>query len=217
MRDEMLGELADAIVSLDDERAIKLTMRSMESGIDPVVIIERGLSRGLRVIGERFARGEAFIPHVMIGAEIMKEAVGVLEPELLKRKGERKSAGRVLIGTAEGDIHDIGKNIVGTMLSVEGFEVIDLGKDVPTGVFVEKTRELNPDIVGVSALMTTTLPKQREVVNALKEAGLRERVRFIVGGAAVTEGWAKEISADGYAEDALRTVALCKKLLKSKN
>lgn len=208
--------LAEAVVGLDDERAIELTVSSVESGIDPVVVIERGLSRGLRVIGERFARGEAYIPHVMIGAEIMKRAMGVLEPELHKRKSERMSSGRILIGTAEGDIHDIGKNIVGTMLSVEGFEVVDLGKDVSKGLFVEKTRELNPDIVGVSALMTTTLPKQREVLTALEEAGLREGVKFIVGGAAVTEGWAKEIGADGYAEDALRTVALCKRLLESK-
>ncbi len=206
--------MADAIINLEDKQVITLTKRSVEVGVDPVETIEEGLSKGLRTIGEQYAKGEAFLPQLMVSAEIMKQAIKLLEPELLARRRVKKALGRVLIGTAEGDIHDIGKNIVGTMLEIEGFDVVDLGKDVPTSVFVKKAKELRPDILGVSALMTTTLAKQRDVARALESAGLRKRVKLIVGGAAVTRGWAKEIKADGYAEDALKAVAVCKRLLR---
>jgi methylmalonyl-CoA mutase cobalamin-binding domain/chain len=146
-------------------------------------------------------------------AEVMKAAVAILQPEIAKRGAARQTLGKVVLGTVKSDIHDIGKNLVGIMLSANGFEVHDLGHDVPVNAFVEKTRELNADIVGMSALLTTTMMRQRDVIKALNEAGLRSKVKVIVGGASVSRNWLEEIGADGYSRDAVGAVALAKNLL----
>ncbi|RLI23347.1 cobalamin-binding protein, partial [Candidatus Bathyarchaeota archaeon] len=159
-----------------------------------------------------WVRGDVFMVHVLLAANAMKAGMEVVKP-LLVGKEERKPLGKVVIGTVEGDIHDLGKNMVAAMLMAEGFEVVDLGVDVPAEKFVEVVREVSPDIVGLSALMSVSMEGQRKTVEALKEAGLKDRVKVIVGGAPVTAEWAEEIGADGYAEDAFEATKVAKKLI----
>jgi trimethylamine corrinoid protein len=202
LKDEILEGLEEAVRNFDEDRAKDLSEKAVEEGIDPVEALEEGLAKALREIGDRFGRGDAFITELIAAAQVMEAGSEVLNKEIERRGASRKSLGRFLIGTVEGDIHSIGKNIVKTMLTAAGFEVIDLGVDVNTETFIEKVREMKPDILGLSALMTTTMIKQREVLNALREAGLRKKVKVIVGGAPVTEDWVKEIGADACGLDA---------------
>ncbi len=213
MSQELLGAMRQSIIDGNADAAATLAARSVEEGMDPLVAIDDGYVPGLHHVGDQFAIGDMFLPDMMLAARAMKGAVAVLEPEMNRRASQRQVLGRVVIGTVKGDIHEIGKNLVGMMLSASGFEVHDLGVDVPFERFVEKTREVNADIVGVSALLTTTMTGQRNVVQALAAAGLRPRVRVIVGGAPVTSGWAAEIGADGYSEDAVGAVALARRLV----
>ena len=164
-------------------------------------------------MGVRFGRGDAFITELIAAAQTMEAGAKILNEEISKRGDSRESIGRFLIGTVEGDIHSIGKNIVATMLSTAGFEVIDIGVDIPTHVFIEKVKELKPDILGLSALMTTTMVKQKEIISALKKEGLREEVKVILGGAPVTEEWVNEIGADACGLDAGSSVQISLKLL----
>lgn len=202
MSDNILEELGEAVRSFDEAGARRLAEEAVERGVDPVEALEEGLARALREVGDRFGRGEAFITELVAAAQAMEAGAEILNKEIARRGASRKAVGRFLIGTVEGDIHSIGKNIVATMLRAAGFEVFDLGVDVPTRAFVEKVRELKPDILGLSALMTTTMANQREVIDAIKEAGLRSDVRVIVGGAPVTEEWVGEIGADACGLDA---------------
>ncbi len=201
-RERILRELGEAVINFDDELARHLAREVIDLGIDPVEALEDGLAKALREVGDRFGSGEAFITELIAAAQAMEAGAEILNDEIARRGATRKSIGRFLIGTVEGDIHSIGKNIVTTMLRASGFEVVDLGIDVPTGVFVDKVRELKPDILGLSALMTTTMTKQREVIDALRKAGLKQGVKVIVGGAPVTEEWVKEIGADACGLDA---------------
>ncbi|MEM1550264.1 MAG: cobalamin-dependent protein, partial [Candidatus Methanomethylicia archaeon] len=157
--------------------------------------------------------GEIFLTELAIAAEAMKEALKIFEPAILKSGRERKVLGRIVIGTVEGDIHDIGKNIVSTLLMASGFEVIDLGVDVPVEVFVEKVKELKPDILALSALMTTTMIKMVDVIKALEREGLRDKVKVMIGGAPTSKDWAREIGADGHGVDAIEAVEVAKKLI----
>lgn len=200
--EKILDEMAQSVEDFDVDKALELIEAALKDGVDAVDIIEKGFSVGLRRVGERFGKGEAFLTELVAAANVMEEVSGRLSVEITKSRKERMLLGRVLIGTVAGDVHSIGKNILKAMLEVGGFEVVDVGVDVPTSVFVEKTRELKPNIVGLSALMSTTITEQREVVEALKRAGLRGGVKVMVGGAAVTEKWAKDIGADAYAENA---------------
>jgi corrinoid protein of di/trimethylamine methyltransferase len=211
---QILIELGEAVKNFDADLARRLAEKAISMGVDPVEALEEGLARALREIGDRFGRGEAFITELVAGAGAMEAGATVLNAEIAKRGASRRAVGRFLIGTVEGDIHSIGKSIVATMLRVAGFEVADLGVDVPANVFVEKTRVLKPDIVGLSALMTTTMTKQKEVVRALKDAGLRGGVKVIVGGAPVTQEWVDEIGADACGLDAGSAVDLALKMLK---
>lgn len=201
-RERILRELGEAVINFDDDLARRLAREVIDLGIDPVEALEEGLAKALREVGDRFGSGEAFITELIAAAQAMEAGAEILNEEIARRGATRKSIGRFLIGTVEGDIHSIGKNIVTTMLRASGFEVVDLGVDVPTGVFVDKVREFKPDILGLSALMTTTMTKQREVIEALREAGLRQGVKVVVGGAPVTEEWVKEIGADACGLDA---------------
>jgi corrinoid protein of di/trimethylamine methyltransferase len=213
MTEEILNKLMNSVLNCDVDAAVKAAEEALKMGVDPVEAIERGLARGVRIVGERFGAGEAFLTELAIAAEAMKQALKVLEPAILKSTRERKTLGKVVIGTVEGDIHDIGKNIVSTLLMVAGFDVIDLGVDVPTEKFVEKVKEIKPEIVGMSALMTTTMVKMIDVINALKHEGLREKVKVIVGGAPTSKKWAEEIGADGHGGDAIEAVEVAKKLI----
>jgi corrinoid protein of di/trimethylamine methyltransferase len=209
---QVFERLKNAVLELDADRARAAAQDAIRLGLDPVEAIEEGLAKGVRVIGDRFAAGDAFLTELVMAGEAMRAGVEVLRPVILQRRLPRKSSGIVVIGTVRGDIHDIGKNIVAVMLESAGFEVIDLGVDVSPDRFVEKTKESNPHIVAMSALLTVTTPEQKNTIEAIQRAGIRDRVKVAVGGAAVTGEWAQEIGADGYSDNAVGAVEVFKKL-----
>ena len=213
MSEQLLSAMRQSIVDGDLDQAEALARQALEQGIDPLVAINQGFVPGINTVGDQFGAGEIFLPELMLAAEAMKKAMAVLQPEMTRRGVKRQYLGKVVLGTVKGDIHEIGKNLVATMLAAAGFEVHDLGVDVPFDRFVEKAREVDADIVGVSALLTTTMTGQRTVIETLAAGGLRPRVKVIVGGAPVTRDWADEIGADGYSEDAMGAVAVAKKLV----
>jgi corrinoid protein of di/trimethylamine methyltransferase len=210
---ELFKEMSQSIIDGDAELAEQLAKKALAEGIDPLKAINEGFVLGVNHVGEQFSCGEMFLPDLVMAGEAMKAAVAVLEPEMTKRGTAREMLGTVVIGTVEGDIHDIGKTLVATMLSASGFAVHDMGVDVSIGTFVEKAREVNADIVALSALLTTTMVRQRDVIEALDDVGLRPKVKVMVGGAPVTTNWADEIGADGYSEDAIGAVGIAKKLV----
>jgi corrinoid protein of di/trimethylamine methyltransferase len=213
MAEETFAAMRQSVIDGDAAQAAKLAEEALANGVPPLDAIEQGFVPGLSHVGEQFGLGELFLPDMMLAARAMQKAVAILEPEMARQSAVRHVVGRVVIGTVKGDIHEIGKNLVGMMLSTSGFEVHDLGVDVAPDRFVEAAREHNADIIGVSALLTTTMAGQRTVVEALEAAGMRPRVKVIVGGAPASEGWATEIGADGYSEDAIGAVALARKLV----
>jgi corrinoid protein of di/trimethylamine methyltransferase len=213
MSEQLLAAMAESIVDGEAEEAEELARQAILLGMEPLTAINQGFVLGLNEVGECFGSGEMFLPDLVLAAEAMKAAVALLEPEMARRGTAREALGRVVVGSVEGDIHDIGKTLVATMLSASGFIVHDLGVNVSVAQFAEQARELEADIVGVSSLLTTTMSKQRHVVEALEDMGLRPRVKVIVGGAPVTRSWAEEIGADGYSEDAIGAVALARQLV----
>lgn len=213
MPDELLESMKQSIFDGDPDRARELSQRAIAEGIDPLEAINRGFVLGLHAVGEQFVQGEMFLPDLVLAGEAMKAATAILEPEIRKIGGTRETLGKVVLGSVKGDIHEIGKTLVGTMLSASGFQVFDLGVDVPFESFALKAKELDADIVGVSALLTTTMTGQKGVVEALERHGLRPRVKIMIGGAPVTQSWANEIGADGYGKDTLAAVALAKSLM----
>jgi corrinoid protein of di/trimethylamine methyltransferase len=213
MDKELLEDMAQSVIDGEVEDAERLARQAIEQDVDPLDAINQGFVVGVNHVGEGYAAGEMFLPDLVLAGEAMKAAVAVLEPEMKRRGTKRQMLGTVVMGTVEGDIHDIGKTLVATMLSATGFQVYDLGVDVPVETFLEKARETNADVVGLSALLTTTMVKQKTVIEALEEAGLRPQVKVMVGGAPVTRGWAEEIGADGYSEDAIGAVAVTKELV----
>lgn len=206
--------MRDMLLNYDVEGIKNVINKALESGLDPLQLIEK-LTEEIRTIGDLFEKNQIFLTELMLAAESMKIAISLVEPKIRQNEQKRSFIGKVLIGTVEGDIHDIGKNIVATLLSVNGFEVIDLGVDVPTSRFIQKAKEIKPDIIAISALLTATMPKMKEVIDALKKEGLRNKVKVIVGGAPVTERWAMEIGADAYGANAVEAVKVAKKLLSS--
>jgi len=211
--DELYQAMSQSVIDGEPEQAEELAQKAVSLDLNPLEVIDYGYTRGMNVLGDRFARGEVFLPHLVMGGEAMKAAIAVLEPELARRQQQRRVLGKVVIGTVAGDIHEIGKSLVATMLSANGFQVFDLGVDVPIATFVDKAAEVEADIVGLSALLTTTMLNQRRVIESFQEAGLREKVKVIVGGAPVSQSWAEEIGADGYSENAVGAVALAKELM----
>lgn len=213
MPKKLFQAMAQSIIDGETEVAGQLAQQAIEQGIEPLDAINQGFTVGVNYVGEQFGLGEMFLPELVLAGEAMKAAVTVLEPETAKRGAERQMLGKVVLGTVEGDMHDIGKTLVATMLSASGFQVYDLGANVSVETFVEKARQVNADIVGLSALLTTTMVKQKDVIEALDDLGLRPKVKVMVGGAPITSSWADEIGADGYGEDSIRAVAVAKKLV----
>ena len=210
-------DIVNSVLSYDADKVTEATRKALKEDVDPVKIIDQ-LTDALRIVGEKFEAGELFLMHLVAAAEPVQRVIReILEPEMLKTHSQRKSLGKVVIGTVAGDIHDIGKNIVGAMLFASGFEVFDLGKDIPPEQFVNKTREVNANMVGASALLSTTLPIQREIVQKITTAGLRDKTKLIFGGAPVTQEWVQEIQGDGYGESAVEAVNIAKQLLKIEN
>lgn len=213
----LIKTIREALLTFEPDKLFELTEKSLKKGCSPQEFVD-AMTVVLREIGDKFEKGELFLPHLVVAGEAAKKAISVyLEPLLKKARTERKAIGRVVIGTVAGDIHEIGKNIVSSMLYTAGFDVIDLGKDVPVEEFIKAVKEYNPDIVGMSALLSTTLPMQEDIIKALKKNNLRDKVRVMVGGAPVTAEWAEKIGADGYAEDAVEAVKIAKKLIGDKN
>jgi corrinoid protein of di/trimethylamine methyltransferase len=212
MSDEMYQKLAQAVIDGEPEDAEALAKQALAEGIDPLTCINEGLTKGIQKVGELFASGEYYLPELIIGAEAMKRALAVLEPAMVGDQS-REVVGRVVLGTVEGDMHEIGKTLVGTMLIANGFEVIDIGVDKKAEEFIRAVQENNADIVGASALLTTTMLQQKKLIEALEEANLKDKVKVMVGGAPVTESYASEIGADGYAEDAISAVDLAFRLI----
>jgi corrinoid protein of di/trimethylamine methyltransferase len=214
MSTELFQKMSQSIIDGDSNAAAALAKQAVEQGIDPLEAINQGFVIGVNQVGEQFSCGNAFLPELVMAGEAMKTAVQVLEPEMARRGSHREMLGKVVLATVEGDIHEIGKTLVGTMLSASGFQVFDLGVDVPAVRIVDKAREVNANIVALSALLTTTMVKQREVIEALQGSGLREQVKVMVGGAPVTRDWVQKIGADGYSEDAIGAVEAAKKLVR---
>jgi len=209
-KQSILTELETSVKTLQQDAAVEAAKKAVAANVSPVEAIEHGLAKGIREVGEKFARKEMFVVELIYAASIMEEAIKVLEPALKASKEKRHSEGTFVLGTVAGDIHDIGKNLVRIMLEAGGYEVHDIGKDVPTDSFVSKAKESSAGIVGASSLMTTTVEVQKELVNALRAAGIN--APLMVGGAAVSEEWAKEIGAH-YSSDANSAVVMARHLL----
>jgi corrinoid protein of di/trimethylamine methyltransferase len=208
---ELFAKMSHAVLKGEIEQAGELAQKTLAMKIDPLAAINNGLTKGLDEVGRLFRTGEYFLPDLIAAGEAMKCALRVFDPYLKGQATEKKMRGRVILGTVEGDFHDIGKGIVGSMLIAAGFEVIDLGVNVPAQRFLNAAKKLRPDILGMSALLTTTMPNQKKVIEMLAAAQERQNLKVMVGGAAVTNKWAAEIGADAYGEDAIAALALAEK------
>jgi 5-methyltetrahydrofolate--homocysteine methyltransferase len=215
MAEDLFQAMRQSIIDGAPDTARSLAQTGIESGVAPLTAIHDGYVPGMHYVGEQFAQRRMFLPDMVASAEAMKAAMAVLEPELKRLGAERPSAGTIVIGTAKGDIHEIGKTLVGTLLGASGFQVHDLGVDVSPEKFAAAAHELRADIVGVSALLTTTMKGQRSVVDLFDREGLRPKIKVIIGGAPVTRQWAEEIRADGFAKDALSAVNLVQSLIET--
>ena len=207
----LLHEIADAVISCKRDKVLEAVEKA-KTELPPEEIIEKGLSPGMNQVGVLFERGKLFLPHVMMAVDAMSAGVKLLE-ENMPAGTQKKKLGVIVNGTVEGDVHDIGKSIVSTMLQSAGFEIHDIGRDVPVRNFIEKTKEVDANMIGISTLMTTTLQRQREIIDMLKEEGMRSKIKVMVGGAPATQAWAEKIGADCYAENASEAVAKAKELL----
>lgn len=212
-KEQILENLAAAIVDGNDDLAVGNAKAALEMGMEPLQAVEDGLSKGMDDIGEKFGTGEVFLPELLMAASAFKAAMQILKPELESQKKQTAQAGTVLIGTVKGDVHNIGKDIVSTVLETKGFEVIDMGVDNDTLSIIQEAEKSKVDVIALSCLMTTTMPAQREFIEVLEEMGLRDRYLVIIGGGPVNQEWAEEIKADGYGESAVEAPALVKELL----
>jgi corrinoid protein of di/trimethylamine methyltransferase len=209
----LIENLAETVRDGDLEMSEMIARKAVELGLDPIEVLQKAVINPIRGVGDKYSKRELFLTDLVMSAEAAKAAMKVLALEVEKAGKQVGYRGRIILGTVAGDIHDIGKKIVEAMLSAEGFEIIDLGVDVPTETFIQKTRELKPDILGLSALITITMPVQGKVIEALKREGLRESVKVMVGGAPVTAEWAENIGADAYGADPTDAVRIAKQLV----
>ena len=211
--ESFLDSVIKAIVEGNKNESVQLAQRAITEKMDLNEVIEKGFVLGIQQVGQLWEGGEYFLPELITSAECMKAAMELMRPELKKAQIDVRSAGKIVIGTVEGDIHDIGKNLVASILSANGFEVVDLGADVKLETFIEKASELNANLICLSALLTTTMTGQRKLIELLKEKGLYGRFKVMVGGAPVNQKWSDEIGADGYSENALTAVDAAKELV----
>ena len=217
MSDESSFEkLNNALIAGDKNGLEQGVGDALKEGVTPSDIIEKGMSPGMKEVGERFARYEIYLPEMMMAAEAWEGAMQILEPKLLESGSELKKAGRVVIGTVKGDIHSIGKNIVGALLKMSGFEVFDLGVDVNASAFVTKAEEVGADIIAVSALMSTTIPQQKSIIEHIEARGARGKYCVLVGGGSTSQEWADSIGADGYGRTAGDATTLALKAVAQK-
>ena len=209
-------KLKEAVLSFDEELALSMAEEVVKKNLDPMEAVDRGLVKGLDIIGEKYERDEIFLPELMMAANIFQRVMNILEPKIKEKGGERKKKGIVVLGTVKGDIHKIGKDIVSLLLSNSGYEVHDLGEDVDLFTFVDNAKKINADAIGLSALLTSTLSGQKDVIEALLQNGFRNNYIVMVGGGAVTPDWAEEIGADLYAENAQTAVRQLTEMINKK-
>ena len=207
-----LNAIKEALIGMDVNKVEALVKEALDQKVPAKEILDKGLITGMDIVGERMEKGEMFIPEVLMSAKAMSGAVEILKPHLAE--GDISAVGKVVIGTVKGDLHDIGKNLVVMMLESAGFEVHNLGVDISPEAFVEAIKEKNPDVLGLSALLTTTMSMMKETIDAVKESGLRDGIKIIIGGAPVNQDFADQVGADGYAPDAGSATKLAKALLK---
>ena len=191
-------EMELAIIDGDEELCASLAQKAIDESIDPAEAIDKGFAKGMRVLGDRFESGECFLPELLTAEDAMNAAMEILQPKIEESQAHKEKRGKIVIGTIQGDVHDIGKNIVKLFMSVAGFEVIDVGRDVPVRTFIQTTQKEKADIIAASALMTTTMVYMPELIKQLKELGIRDQFKVMVGGAPVIKSWALEVGSDGY-------------------
>jgi len=211
---DLLERMSQAIIALDKDAAVAAAKEAVASGMSPIKAIEEGLQPGIQTVGDRFESFEMFLPELIGSADTFKAAMEVLEPIIAKMSGEKQSSGTVVMGTVKGDIHKIGKDIVVLLLKTRGFNVIDLGEDIKASEFLKSALDHKADIIGLSALLNTTMPAQQDVINLFKEQGIRDDYIILLGGAPVSQNWADEIGADGYAKTAEEAVKMALKFMK---
>ena len=211
----LIEAIVDATVHYDQSRCVDLARQALDEGLDPFKVIQEGFSRGMQIVGDKFSTLEYCLPEVMMAADAMNAATEILKPQLMERH-EGDSQGIIVLGVMQGDIHDLGKNIVKIMLEASGFTVHDLGNDAPVARFIEKAEEVGADIIAASAILTTTMSYMPDITAMLNELGLREKYMLMLGGAPVIDDWAMEIGADGYGEDAVEAVEVAKQLMQKK-
>ncbi len=214
--EKYLEALKEGIINLDFEGVKKVAQEAMDAGVEPTIAITEGLAPGMVVVGQKFESGEYYLSELVVAGEVMKEGVQVINPYIKADKSRKTDKVKAVMATVEGDIHDLGKNIVGTLLGVHGFEVFDLGIDVPAAKIVDAVKEYKPAILGMSALLTVTMLEMGKVIEALKAANLRDKVKVIVGGTPVTSDFAESIGADHRAANALEGVNRCVEWVKSR-
>ncbi|MDA8235532.1 MAG: corrinoid protein [Clostridia bacterium] len=210
---EIFEEIKEAVIDGDEDLAGELAQKVLDENINPVEAVQQGFIKGIEEIGNSWKAGEAFLPDVMMAADAMKAGLAVLEPSIAELGGGDDDTGKIVLGTVEGDIHDIGKNIVGALLTAAGFKVYDIGIDQKAENFLAKAEEVGAQIIATSALLTTTMNAQKELIEYLEEKNLRSKYKVLVGGGPTSQTWADEIKADGWAETADEAVELCKKLI----
>jgi len=210
---KLLDELANFVINGEPEKAAEAAKKALKSGLDPFKAINEGLMKGMAKVGDDFSKLKIYLPEVMMAAEAMNAALAILEPAALKKGGKSVKKGKVVIGTIYGDIHDIGKNIVAMLLKANGFEVYDLGREVPVDAMIKKSEEVGADVIAASTLLSTSMPYMEDLIALLKEKGIRKKFIVMVGGGPVTREWAKEIGADGYGDDGDEAVKVAKELL----
>lgn len=215
-KQEILEQLAKAVVEGDKNSARENAQAAVDEGLDPLEAVDRGLSKGMEVVGANFESGESFLPELLMAADSFSAAMEILNPLIEANKQKISKLGTALLATVKGDLHNIGKNIVATVLETNGFEVVDIGIDQSTLNIIEAAQKHKADFIGLSSVMTTTMPYQKEVIETLTEMGLREKFFVLVGGGPVTQNWADEIGADGYGDTAVDAVGVAKKLLEKK-
>ncbi len=215
-KEEIFEDLRRAVVDMDEEGGKRAAVKLIEAKISPVQGVEEGLSKGMGIIGERFNKSEIYLPEMMMAADVFHSVMEILKPHISAESLDKAKRGTVVMGTVKGDIHAIGKDIVAMLLETAGFTVHNLGVDVATSTFIEEARKVKADIIGLSSLLTTTMPSQKDVIDILKETGERDKYTILIGGAPTSQDWADEIGADGYGETAERAVSLALELVKKR-